>query len=117
MWDILQMTFGVCFQEYFASKKKHNKPFSILKMTWVAATFFLTMAFSGNLKSSLTRRTYKEPTKTMNEIVDKDMIIHTAKVFHDYLLSPSGQSRPEVMRRVLCQARKKNFFFQNGYLL
>ncbi len=99
-----------------SQKRKYNRQFSILIMTWVIATFFLTMAFSGNLKSSLTRHTYNDPTQTINEIVDKDMIIHTAKVFHDYLLSPSGQSRPEVMRRVLCQAIKKNYFFENGYI-
>ncbi len=83
----------------------------MLVMTWVLATFFITMAFSGNLKSNFARKAFEEPTKTINEIVDKDMTIHVPKVYHDYLLSPDGHDRQDVMKRVLCQATKRNSFY------
>ncbi len=101
------MTFGVLFQEY-RYKKYLNKSLFLrfIHMLWVIAVFFLTMGFMANLKSSLTRKNFEEATMTMAEMVDKDMTIHSDRLFTNFLELKSDRITG-LDKRLLCQIRKK----------
>ncbi len=75
-------------------------------MLWVIAVFFLSMGFMANLKSSLTRKNFEDPTMTLAEMVDKDMTIHSDILFTNYLELQSDRLT-ELNNRLLCQIKKK----------
>ncbi len=71
------------------------------------------MTFVGNLKSSLVRKNFEKRTMTWEEMIDKDMIIHTSTTSLDFYKSPLAQLDP-MNKRFLCQAEKKNSFYVTG---
>ncbi len=106
----LQMTFGIMFQEFHMStKKKYSLNFLTLRMVWIVGSLFISMAFLANLKSSLMKRHFEKRTMTLEEMVDKDMTIHSSDIFTSYLESPNGQS--PLNNRLLCQVKKKDTIF------
>ncbi len=75
--------------------KSSNKSwvFDNTRLLWVVVSMFLSMAFVGNLKSSLIRHTYMEKTQTLDEMIDKDMFVMISSVFVDYIkFSASGNA-------------------------
>ncbi len=92
------MTYAIVFCEFYHHSKIHkssNKSwvFDNTRLLWVVVSMFLSMAFVGNLKSSLIRHTYTEKTQTLNEMIDKDMHVIMSRVFMDYVKnSASGNA-------------------------
>ncbi len=113
------MTYGIVFCEYYHHKKMHkssNKSwvFDNTRLLWVVASMFLSMAFVGNLKSSLIRHTYKEKTQTLDEMIDKDMFVIMSKVFVDYIKnSASGNA---FNQRLINHVEKKSSTFADVYV-
>ncbi len=86
IFNVLEMCYGIIFQEYHQSRMNNKgRLITLVTFMWVAATTFLSMAFTGNLKSSLVRKNYEERTMTLNEIVDKDLTIHMSNTMENYL--------------------------------
>ncbi len=84
--------------------KKNIHLSKALQFLWVLATAFISMAFVGNLKSTLVKKSYEPKTQTLNEMIDKDMpvFITIAKAMYlerDYTNSP-------LNKRLLCQVKK-----------
>ncbi len=104
------MTYGVLFQEYHqcddSDKSKLSTKFRLL---WIISSVFIVMAFLGNLKSSLVRKSYEKRTMTLYEMVDKDMTISITSTFADYLGATITQT--DFNSRMLAQAKKKNSIF------
>ncbi len=80
--------------------------FHLLRFLWVVMTMLLVMSYMGNLKSSLVSKSYEKPTKTIEEVIQKDMTHHTFEIFYNYMQSPIGQMT-SLSRRLLCQTEKK----------
>lgn len=103
--------FGIMFQEYEVGKyKRASVRFSQLRVLWIVLTMFLTMAFVGNLKSSLVRKELEQRTMTFDEMVDKDMYIHTNSILMQWYDHPLGKLTP-LHARLKCQALKKKSVF------
>ncbi len=108
------MIYGIMFQEFgykdhYANKSKMSTQFRFL---WIAVTSFITMAFVGNLKSTLVRQEFGPRTQTLNEMIDKDMLIHVPNVHIMYTESlEKHNSNPNLNKRILCQAYKKDGVF------
>ncbi len=108
------MTFGIIFQEYFLGRlNEKTSRFIQLRLTWVVLTMFLTMTFVGNLKSSLVRKNFEKRTMTRDEMIDKDMLIHTSTTSLDWYKTPQAQLDP-LNIRLLCQAEKKKSIYVTG---
>ncbi len=108
------MSYGIIFQEYSLSgSKKKTSRFVQLRMAWVILTMFVTMAFVGNLKTSLVKKNFEKRTMTRNEMIDKDMIIHTSTTSLDWYRTPQAQLDP-LNIRYLCQAKKKKSIYVTG---
>ncbi len=104
------MTYGVLFQEYHQCKNAdQNKLSTRFRLMWIISSMFIVMAFLGNLKSSLVRKTFEERTMTLNEMIDKDMTVHITSTFADYLGATITQH--DLNARLLKQARKKGSIF------
>ncbi len=115
------MNFGVIFQEsYLGSENIHNRKtkmlFHVLRLLWVFMTMIVVMSYVGNIKSSLVIKNYEKPTKTIEEIVDKDLTHHAVESTYYYLKSPIGQLSP-VNRRLLCHTEKKNSIIYYQYVM
>ncbi len=110
--NIMLLTYGVIFQEYYANHKLRGIS-KIVGILWVISSLIITSAFVANLKSSLINKTYEDKTKTLDEVVDKDMFVHMDKVFYDYLRT-QGDVIP-INDRLLCQAKKYNTVKMDGY--
>ncbi len=95
------LAYGVLFQEYFFNDKLRGITSRVM-ILWVTSAFVLSSAFMANLKSSLINKTYEDKTNTLNEIVDKDMIVHMSRSAADYMETNGEDSR------LLCQAKKYN---------
>ncbi len=108
------MAYGIIFQEYHLdSSLKKSVKFVQIHMSWVILTTLLTMAFMGNLKSSLIYKGYERRTMNISEIVDKDMIVHGSAPIVDWWRTPMGQLSP-INKRLFCQVEKTNSTFQFG---
>ncbi len=82
------------------------------RFLWIAATTFITMAFVGNLKSTLVRQEFKPKTQTLSEMVDKDMPIHISNLKNMYMLKMEKiNTNSSINKRILCQAHKTNGVF------
>ncbi len=104
------LTFGIVFQEYHQVRRSNTRHLStIVTFVWIAGNTFISMALVGNLKSSLVKSYHEERTKTLNEMVDKDMPIHITTTMEDYL--EAGFAVSELNSRLLCQARKTDLIF------
>ncbi len=104
----LQTTYGIMFQEYYQRKGfKKKLSYFTLRFLWVATTFVISMAFLANLKSSLTKKNYEERTMHLDEMIDKDMKIHSSLMQRNYLEGPTLKLRP-INERLLCQIKKKD---------
>ncbi len=103
----LQLAYGIMFQEYF-SLRYLNQPrsYQSLRMIWVVATVFLSMAFLANLKSSLMKTQFNKRTMTLNEIVDKDMRVISSATFTSFL--EDSKTNSLINQRLLCQIKKHN---------
>ncbi len=106
--DVLEATYGIIFQEFHHDETNMlSLPSKQVKFWWIIATMFLSMAFCGNLKSSFVKSHYGDRTMTLNEMIDKDLTIHTRDSMVGYLESVSS----DLNIRILCQARKKNSIY------
>ncbi len=107
------MIYGNLFQEYHGVKGINNNLLSTtFHFVWILMTAFIVMAFHGNLKSSLVRKNYEDRTMTLNEMIDKDMIVHVSSTLKSFLENSISQS--EFNKRMLCQARKKDSVYPLG---
>ncbi len=108
------MIYGIVFQEFgdkdhYANKNNISTQFRFL---WIVVTTFVTMAFVGNLKSTLVRQEFKPTTQTLNEMVDKDMPIHVPNVKAMYMENlEKDNSNSSINKRILCQAYKTDGVF------
>ncbi len=66
----------------------------------------LVMSYVGNLKSSLVSKSYEKPTKTIAEVIEKDMTHYTFESFYYFMQTPVGQMT-SLNKRLLCQTEKK----------
>ncbi len=113
--DVLTLTYGIIFQEYnykehYANKKNISTQFRFL---WITVTTFITMAFIGNLKSTLVRQEFMPRTQTLNEMVDKDMPIHVPNVKSMYMENlEKNHLNSSINKRILCQAYKTDGIYQ-----
>ncbi len=105
--DVLRICFGNIFQEYnkmgLTTRSRRAKK---LHFVWILGTTFLTMAFVGNLKSTLVRKSYHPRTQSAAEVVDKDMLLTMPNSMEMFL--EMDQSESTINKRFLCQARKTN---------
>ncbi len=102
------MTFGVIFHENHLSKKITS--LKGLAFMWLVFTMFLTMAFVGNLKSSLVRKTYQKRTLTLDQLFEEDKVIYISVAAKDFFDLPTTKLSPIYMR-VKCQTEKHNSHF------
>ncbi len=110
------MTFGIIFQEFgLGDRRITHKPsqYVALRMMWVVLSMLLTMTFVGNLKSSLVKKSYEERTMTLEEVIDKDMTLHTSTAVMDYYDQPQAQLNP-ITIRLKCQTEKKGSIYVTG---
>lgn len=77
-----------------------------LRLLWILSTTFIVMAFLGNLKSSLVRKTFEDRTMTLYELFYKDMTVYMTRTFADYLGATISQN--DISARLLNQAKRKN---------
>ncbi len=103
-----EMAFGIMFQEYHirVDPKTLTMTAKLIRIFWVVTAMFMSMALTGNLKSTLVRGRYEKRTMTINEIIDKDMTLHITDTMESYL--SSGFTDSNINTRMLCQARKKS---------
>ncbi len=104
--------FGNIFQEYnhFKVPALISKRYAALQFIWVLATTLMTMAFVGNLKSTLVKKSYESKTRTLIEMIDKDMTVNIPLMTAQYLeVDPI-----ELNKRILCQAKKTNGVYNIG---
>ncbi len=76
------------------------------------SAFVLSSAFVANLKSSLINKSYEDNTANLDEMIDKDMLVHMDKASADYLGTQGDEIR--LNDRLLCQAKKYDSIFR-GY--
>ncbi len=100
------MMFGILFQEYYETKhmKKGKTMLRAHRMVWVVASTLLVMAFIGNLKTSLVVNNYYGQTLTIEEIFEKDLILHSTPTLYDFLRTLSAVSN--LNKRLFHQANK-----------
>ncbi len=99
------MMFGIVFQEYFESKKnKDTYLHSANRFLWVTASMLLVMAFCGNLKASLMVNNYYDQTKSVTDLLEKDMTVHATFSFCALLTTTAPLS---PLRNALLQQTKK----------
>ncbi len=108
---ILEMSYGIVFCEYHSHQHRYKSSsktllFHNIRLVWIIASMFLSMAFVGNLKSSLIRRTYTEKTQTLDEMIDKDMFVMINKVLSGFL--KNSASTNAFNQRLICQVGKKD---------
>ncbi len=107
------MTYGVVFQEYHQSDSFRGSSLrkQFIHILWILATVLLTTSYVGNLKSHLIKKTYQQKTKTLNEMIDKDMPVHINIGFYHYLDSVKHMSK--LYTRSICQAsRDKSIIYK-----
>ncbi len=108
--DNFQAGFGIIFQEFsYGRATRGNVASSFIKVLWVACSFFLAMAFAAKLKSSFVMVTYEKSTKTMQEMVDKDMPIYVTGSVHTFLkafMKQEGQD--SIYGHLVHQIEKKD---------
>ncbi len=92
---------------------RNQRKSTYLQFLWVLSTMFITMAFVGNLKSTLVRKSYEARTMTLNEMIDKEMPVHIPNTKAGYL--EMDQSNSILNKRILCQAKRTNGVFVVGY--
>ncbi len=108
------MNFGNIFQEFGQTRQADSDRASAkLQLLWIFATFFLTMAFVGNLKSILVKKTYEPETSSIREIIDKDMRVFIYEGVVGFL----GLLEDKVTIDILSQARKTNGIYKTGYVI
>ncbi len=108
---IIEMTYGIVFQEFSLGERKGKiNIFVLLRMTWVFATMLLTMAFLSNLKSSLVKKNFEKRTETFDEIMEKDMLIHTPQITMNFYKS-LGDNIDVISKKVMLQAEKKKSIY------
>ncbi len=106
------LPYGVLFQEFHSNNKLKGISKGVGAL-WVVSSLIITSAFVANLKSSLINKIYEDKTETLDEIVDKDLLVHMDKVFFDYLRMQGDVI--EINERLLCQAKKYDTVFMDGY--
>ncbi len=102
--------FGIIFQENQIIKKTYEKVLALL-LSWQIFTMFITMFFAAILKSSLMHKNLEKPTRSINEMIDKDMIVHTAQASLNFYELPDNQ-HISIYKRLALQARKKSSVFE-----
>ncbi len=110
--EALLNAFGNIFQEYSLMSANWKQLSTKLNVLWVIVTMLLSMSFVGNLKSTLMRKDFESVAKTKEEVVDKDMKILMSKGMEPLLEGFSVES--DIDKRILCQIRKTNGFFELG---
>ncbi len=73
----------------------------------MASCFFLTMAFAAKLKSFFVMVTYEETTKTLQEMVDKDMPIYVSGSVYTFLKAFMRQEGQDSIYGILAQHIEK----------
>ncbi len=105
-----EITYSVIFQEYHNFQgddpRAHNIKWSVMQFMWVITCMFVTMAFSGTLKSSFVRQDFEKRTETLEEMLVKDYKIHAAVEYYDYFRRTSVDS--DFSKRMVCQIEKTN---------
>ncbi len=102
--------FGILFQENSAIKNIYERVLTLL-LTWQIFTMFISMFFAAVLKSNLMHKNLEKPTSSINEMIDKDMIVHTTQASLDFYELPENQHIP-IYKRLALQARKKKSVFE-----
>ncbi len=113
---VVLMTFGIIFQECQMGDRKVTympRQYVVLRMMWVILSMLLTMTFVGNLKSSLVKKSYEKRTMTLEEVIDKDITVHTSTAAMAYYDQPQAQLNP-ITKRLKCQAQKKDSIYVTG---
>ncbi len=104
----LQRAYGIMFQEYYQRKcLQKYLSYHSLRFLWVVTTFLISVAFLANLKSNLTKKHYEERTISLDEMIGKDMTVHSSFMLTNYLEGPTVQTRG-FNQRLLCQIKKKD---------
>ncbi len=65
----------------------------------------ITMSYSGNLKASFVRKEHERRTETLDEMVDRDLTVHTAQGLYTYF--DAKRSLSPLHERLACQIEKK----------
>ncbi len=106
-FKICQMMFGIVFQEcYQPGSIRSTNHLKLLRMLWVVMSMLLTMAFVGNLKTSLVVNNYYDQTETFDQIFEKDLPFHVSRAFYDFV-NASAALNSTLNIRILCQVNKK----------
>ncbi len=106
-FKICQMMFGIVFQEcYQPNSIRNTNHLKLLRMLWVFMSMLLTMAFVGNLKTSLVVNNYYDETKNFDQIFEKDLPFHVSRAFYDFV-NASATLNSTLNTRILCQVNKK----------
>ncbi len=102
------MMFGILFQEYYEGKgmKNINTLLNVNRLMWVVTSMILTMAFNGNLKTTLVVKTSYEQTKSMADIFEKDLTFHVSPSSCGYLETTAPLS--PVNKALLRQAKNSD---------
>ncbi len=103
------------FQEYHPTGLDNRKfIFAKVRFMWIVLTMFISMAFVGNLKSSLVKKNFEKRLMTMTEMVEKDLVLHTSTATLDFYDDPNIASRP-LYQRLKCQTYKHKSLYISGY--
>ena len=118
MHDTSLMCYGIVFQEFgdrrsgFTSTNKLGRSGAVLRSSWLVVCTLLTWSYMGNLKASLVGQDHEKPTRTLNEMVDKDLRQLMSLTFLNYLNSTSSLSR--LNSRLACQGLKRNELYDSS---
>ncbi len=103
-----QIGFGIIFQEYnYGKKSKGKKIFAFLSILWVTSSFFLVMSFGAKLKSFLVMDSYEERTRTVQDMLNKDMPIYVAGSTYTYFKSVMLQQGEDTVHAKLARQIEK----------
>ncbi len=110
------MNFGNIFQEYSQSNQTNRRMTSAkLQFLWIVATTFITMAFVGNLKSILVKKTYEPKTSSLREIIASDKRVF---VYEGNGLFMESFNQEDIARDIWNQALKTNGTYpMTGYVI
>ncbi len=84
-----------------------------LQFLWIVMTTFITMAFVGNLKSIMVKKTYEPKTSSFREIIDKDMRVFIYEGLGHFMESYDTE---DIAKIIWNQALKTNGTYKAGYV-
>ncbi len=110
------MNYGIMFQEYQSGPSsrvaKQGRSWVWIRTAWSVTAMFLTMAFSGNLYSSLVHQEYEPRTMLIKELFEKDLRLHISVDMVGYLKATAPVSK--VNKLMYEQVNESGNIYDNG---